>query len=58
MICSQTMLDDEMKFITRTLCNNAYSLDIVQSVISNKISDFNKMKPASVQRCPIYLRLL
>ena len=57
MICSESKLDDEVDFITGTLCNNSYSEDIVRSVFWDKISDFSKIKPDSVQRCPVYLRL-
>lgn len=57
MICSQAKLDDEIKFITMALCNNTYLLVIVQSVFDSKISDFNKIKPASLQICAVYLRL-
>ena len=57
MICSESKLDDEVEFITVTLCKNGFPEDIVRSVIRDKISDFNKIKPDSVQRCPVYLRL-
>ena len=57
MICLESKLDDEIKFITGTLCNNGFTEDIVRSVIWDKISDFSKIKPNSVQRCPVYLRL-
>ena len=39
-----------------TLCNNGFPLNIVQIVINNMIIDFDKIKPASVQRGPVYLR--
>ena len=57
MISSETKLDDEVKSIPGTLCNNSFPEEIVQSVIRDKISDFCKIKPDSVQRCPVYLRL-
>ena len=57
-ICSESKLDDEVEFITGTLCNNGFPEDIVRSVIRDKIFDFSKIKPDSVQRCSIYLRLL
>ena len=57
MIFSESKLDDEVEFITETLCNNGFPEDIVRSVIRDKISDFSKIKPDSVQRCPAYLRL-
>ena len=57
MICSESKLDDEVKFITQTLCNNGFPEAIVWSVIRDKISDFSKIKPDSVLRCPVYLRL-
>ena len=56
-ICSESKLDDEVEFIPGTLCNSGFPEDIVQSVIRDKISDFSKIKPNSVQRYPIYLRL-
>ena len=57
MICSESKLDNEVKFITGILCNNGFPKDIVWSVIRDKISHFSKIKPDSVQRCPVYLRL-
>lgn len=57
MICSITKLDAEINFITTIHCNNVYPLDSLQSEIQNKISDFNKAKPASVERYPVYLHL-
>ena len=56
MICSESKLNDEVEFITGTLCNNYFPKDIFRSVIRNKISDLSKIKPVSVQRCPAYLR--
>lgn len=53
----KTKLDDEIRFIIATLCNNAYPLDNVESIIKNKISVFNKIKLSSVQKCTVYLRL-
>ena len=55
MISSESKLDDEVGFITGTLYNNGF--DIVRSVIRDKISDFSKIKPDSIQKCTIYLRL-
>ena len=51
MICSKSKIDDKIKFIFMTLIN------IVQTVINNKIMNFNKIKLVSVQRCPVYLHL-
>ena len=56
MICSECTLDDEVEFITWTLCNNGFPEGIVRSVIRDKIFDFSKIQPDSVQRCPVYLR--
>ena len=53
MICFESKLDDEVEFITGTLCNNGFPKDIVRSVIRDKISDFSKIKPDSVQRYTI-----
>ena len=50
MICSKSKLDAEVKFISMTFCNNGFPLNIVQTVMKNKITDFNKIKQASVQR--------
>ena len=55
MICFE--LDDEVEFVIGTLCNYGFHEDIVQSVIRDKISDFSKIKPDLVQRCPVYFRL-
>ena len=57
MICSESKLDDEVKFITETLSNNGFPEDIVRSIIRDKIADFSKIKADSVQRCPVYLSL-
>ena len=34
---------DKIKFISMNPCNNRFPLIIVQTVIDNKIIDFNKM---------------
>ena len=57
MICSESKLDDEVEFNIRAFCNNGFPEDIVRSIIRDKISDFSKITPDSVQRCPVYLRL-
>ena len=57
MIFSESKLYDEVEFIIGTLCNNGSPEDIVRSVIRDKISDISKIKPDSVQRCPVYLSL-
>ena len=57
MICSESKLDCEVSFITETLCNNGFSEDSVRSVIRDKIAHFHKTKVASVQKCPVYIRL-
>ena len=57
MICSESNLDDESEFITKTLCNNGFPEDIVRSVIRDKISDFSKIKHDSVQSGSVCLRL-
>ena len=55
MICSESTLDSE---ISETLANNGFPLSVIQTVIANKITEFNKPKQASVQKCPVYLCLL
>ena len=57
MICSESKLNDEVEFIAGILCNNDFPVEIIWSVIRDNISDFSKIKPDSVQRCPVYLRL-
>ena len=49
-ICSESKLDNEVEFITGTLCYNGFPEDIVRSVIRDNISDFSKIKSDSVQR--------
>ena len=56
MVFSKSKLD-EIKFVTETLDYNSFPLDLLQSVIRTKISNFNKIKSASVQKYPAYLRL-
>ena len=57
MICSESALDSEIKFISETLFNNSFPLSVVQTVIADKITEFNQIKQASVQKCPAYLCL-
>ena len=57
MICLESTLDPQIKFIPTTLCNNGFPLNVVQIIINNKITDFNKIKQTSAQRCSVYLRL-
>ena len=46
---------EEIKSINTTITNNSFQLELVQSVIRTKISNFNKIKPASIEICPIPL---
>ena len=55
MICSDSTFDEKIKFITRILGNNGYTLDLIQSVIRTKIFNFNKITLVSAQRYPVYL---
>ena len=57
MICFESKLDNQVKFISGTFCNNGFPEYIVRWVIRDKISDFSKIKPVSVQRWLVYLRL-
>lgn len=57
MICSDNTLKDEISCLTGIFVNNGYPLDVVQSVIRDKTARFNKIKPATVGKCPVYLRL-
>ena len=57
MLCSESKLDGEIDFITEILCNNGFPVDIVRSVIEDKIAHFHKTKVVSAHRCPVYLRL-
>ena len=43
--------------MTSTLSNNGFSLNLVQSVIRIKISNFNKIKTVSTLKCPVHLCL-
>ena len=56
MICSESTLA-ELKFISETHWNNGFPLSVVQTIITKKIAKFNKIKQASVQKCPVYLHL-
>ena len=53
----KSKFDEEIKSINRTMTNNSFQLEQVQSLIRNKISNFDKIKPASTEICPICLRL-
>ena len=46
MTCSESTLDTEIKFISTILYNNGFPLNVVQTVINNKITDFDKIKLA------------
>ena len=52
MFYNKIKIDAEIKFISTTLCNNGFPLNVVQTV-----TDFNKIKQVSAQRCPVYLHL-
>lgn len=56
-ICSNSFLSGEMGFIKMTLSKNGYPLDIFESILSNVIDNFHKVKTHSVKKCPIYLCL-
>ena len=49
----KSKFDEEIKSINRTMTNNSFQLEQVQSVIRKKISNFDKIKPASTEICPI-----
>ena len=53
MIYSECTLDAEIKLISETLCNNSFPLSVVQTDITNKITEFNKIKLSSVQKCSV-----
>ena len=57
MICSESKLDGKVCFITETLCNNGFLVDIVRSIIGDKIAYIHKTKVKLARRCPVYLRL-
>ena len=58
MICFESSPDTEIKFISETLCNNDFPLNVVQTVITNKKTEFYEIKQESVQKCTVYLLLL
>ena len=49
MICSESTIDVEIKFLR--LIATSFQLSVVQTVITNRITKFNKIKQASVQKC-------
>ena len=54
--CSESTLNSEINFISEILVNGDFLLNVVQTVNANKITKFNKIQQASVQKCPVYLR--
>ena len=48
MIIFESTINAEIKFIFETLCNNGFQLNVVQIVITNKITEFNQIKQESV----------
>ena len=57
MICFESKLDDEIKFICMTHYKNGFPLNVVQTVIKNEMLEFDIIKLTLVQRCLVYLRL-
>ena len=57
MIFSESTIDVEIKFISKTLCNKGFPFNVLKTVITKKITVFNKIKKASVQKYPVYLNL-
>ena len=57
MICSESKLDAEVKFISTILCNISFTLNTVQRGITNKIIHFNKIKQAALQKGLVYLSI-
>ena len=55
MICSNSTLDAENKLIATTLRDKSFPLNVVQTVITNEITEFNKIKQLPLQKTHVYL---
>ena len=58
MIYSESTLGSEIKLISDTFANKSFLLSIIQTVIANKIIEFDNINQASVQKCPGCISLL
>ena len=58
MISSKCFLDDEIEFIRTTLSRNGYPLYVFDSIVHDVIDKFDWAKRCTVNKCPVYLRLL
>ena len=56
-IYSESTLDSVNMFYSETLANNSFPFSVIQKVIANKITEFNKCKHAPLRECLVYLRL-
>ena len=57
MISSKCFLD-EIEFIRSTLSRNGYPLSVLDGVVHDVINKFDRTKRRTVNKCPVYLRLL
>ena len=58
MISSKCFLANEIKFIKSTLSKNWYPLSVQDGVVNDVMIKFDRASRCTVNRCPIYLRLL
>ena len=57
MICSNSVLDEELSKITNILLDNGYPKHIVDNTIKNKIRQFGEPKIFGPNKLPIYLKI-
>ena len=58
MICSKTKLDSELDTLKQLLNDNGYPEDVLVSCIKEKLANISSEKQFSLEKCPVYLKLL
>ena len=58
LICTKRRLNEEIERIKKTLLNNGYPKNIINTQITKKIAQFSTLKRFGLEKCPVYLRVL
>ena len=57
MICTKRRLNEEIERIKKTLLDNGYPKNIINTQITKKIAQFSTLKRFGPEKCPVYLRV-
>lgn len=57
LICSKTKINSEIEFIKNVFGENGYSLDIIESDICTKMTQFEQSNLSASQNSPVYLSI-